>query len=49
MDLSTILEDLLRSLLPKIIEFLQSDRFAELVDKVVAGLRSLLDGLNAEG
>ena len=49
MDLSAVLEDLLRSLLPRIIEFLQSDRFAELVDKVVAGLQGLLDDLAAEG
>ena len=49
MDLSAILEGLLKSLLPKIIEFLQSDQFAELVGKVVAGMESLLDGLNAEG
>ena len=49
MNLNAVLEDLLKSLLPKIIEFLQSDRFAELVDKVVAGLESLLESLTAEG
>jgi len=39
------LESLLLSLLPKLLDFLRSDQFQQLVEKLIAGLEKLLDSL----
>ena len=45
-----MLEKLLSALIPKLLDFLQSERFQQLIKTVIAGLEKLLEeATNAEG